>query len=162
MSKTTPAGLGDFHLWIYDASLALLLAQLIGIVESTPEDERPPWWPHVVDGLRVHAAVGDLYFDVDLGLDDRDQHQLAELYEQAAEQVRARGIFTPEEAEAWVILDDLRVIFRGDRPVDTAPVAQLGHALAALIRGELPAAPRGQSWYYGTPNGPTTIGNGQG
>jgi len=157
MSKTTPADLGDLDLWIYDASLSLLLAQLISVVESMPADQRPSWWPDVVHDLRVHAAVSDLYFDIGRGLDDRDRHQLAELYDKAADGVRARGVFTREEADAWLIHDDLPVIFRGSQPADTAPAARLGHALAAIIRGTLPAAPPGHTWFYGTPNGPGTI-----
>jgi len=61
-----------------------------------------------------------------------------------------------------ISLRDLPVTFRGSQPVDTAPAAQLGRALAAIIRGTLPAAPSGHTWYYGTPNGPFTLGNRQG
>jgi hypothetical protein len=56
-----------------------------------------------------------------------------------------------------MLLDNAGIIFRGDKPVDTAPAAQLGHALADLIRGMLPAAPQGQEWYYGVPDGPRTF-----
>ncbi|HKD98516.1 MAG TPA: hypothetical protein VKB69_13115 [Micromonosporaceae bacterium] len=157
MSKTTPAGIGDIEVWIYDASLSLLLAQLISVVESMPAGQRPAWWPDVVHDLRVHAAISDLYFDIGRGLDDRSRQQLAELYDKAANGVQARGLFTRDEADTWLIYDDLPVIFRGSQPVDTTPAAQLGHALAAIIRGNLSATPPGQTWFYGTPDGPSTI-----
>jgi len=157
MSKFTPAGLGDFNFWIYDASLAWLLAELIGIVEQMDAGQRPRWWPDVVDELRRDATVGDFFFDVGQDLDRPDQLQLARFYEMAARRVQGRGTLTPDEAAAWIILDDLPLIFRGDQPVDTTAAAELGHALAQLIRGGLPAAPRGHLWYYGVPDGPKTI-----
>jgi hypothetical protein len=157
MSKFTPAGLGDFHFWIYGASLAVLLAELIGIVEQMDDDQRPRWWPEVVGELRRDAAVGDYFFDVGQELNHPEHLELANLYELAADRVEQRGTLTPDEAAAWIILDDLPLIFRGDQPVDTTPVAQLGHALSELIRSGLPAAPQGHLWYYGIPGGPKTI-----
>jgi hypothetical protein len=37
------------------------------------------------------------------------------------------------------------------------PVAELGHALAELIRGTLPEPPPGTLWFYGGPDGRSTI-----
>jgi hypothetical protein len=66
-------------------------------------------------------------------------------------------VFTVREASAWLVLDDLTVIFRGEEPENTAPAAELAEALASLIRGTLPAAPRNTWWFYGSPGGRRTI-----
>ena len=66
-------------------------------------------------------------------------------------------MFTPEEAAGWKVLDDLPVIFRGRGPLETAPIAELGFALADLIRGTLPPSPPRTWWYYGEPGGRRTI-----
>lgn len=144
-------------MWIYDASLALLLTQLVRIVQAQPAAQRPRWWPDVVEGLRIDAAYGDRYFDVGLDLGKPEQLELAALYDLAADQLRARRVVTPEQAATWIVLDDEPVIFRGNEAVDTEPTAQLSHALADLIRGTFPSAPSGQRRYYGVPDGPLTI-----
>jgi hypothetical protein len=68
-------------IWVYDAALALVMAQVIRWVESMPAD-----------------------------------------------QLAARGPVTAAEAAAWIVLDDLPVIFRGEEPMDTKPVAELSRA----------------------------------
>jgi hypothetical protein len=54
-------------------------------------------------------------------------------------------------------VDDLRIHPRGAKEVLTAPVVEFGRAIIALICGELPEAPKGQAWFFGTPNGRSTI-----
>jgi hypothetical protein len=58
---------------------------------------------------------------------------------------------------AWPLLDDLRIFPRGATEVFTAPVVELGKAIIALVRRELPEAPYGKTWFYGTPDGRRTI-----
>jgi len=41
--------------------------------------------------------------------------------------------------------------------VDTAPVVELGRAMMALLSNELPEAPKGEAWLFGTPDGRSTI-----
>ncbi|MEJ3743870.1 hypothetical protein WEI85_11325 [Actinomycetes bacterium KLBMP 9797] len=158
MSRTKSVGLRGTAMWVYDASLSLVLAELITLVEGAPSDERPGWWPGVVRDLRVQAVISDFFFDLDLGLSDQQRAELAELFDQAAELVRVRQVFTADEAAAWPVLDDIPVIFRGSEPEPTGPAAELGHAVAELIRGTLPPSPPGTSWFYGSPGGRRTIG----
>ncbi|HKV95735.1 MAG TPA: hypothetical protein VJW20_24550 [Candidatus Angelobacter sp.] len=49
------------------------------------------------------------------------------------------------------ILDDIRIFTRGATEVFTAPIVELGRAIIALVRGELPEAPKGQILLYGAP-----------
>jgi hypothetical protein len=41
--------------------------------------------------------------------------------------------------------------------VFTAPAIELGRAIIALLFGELPEAPKGEVWIFGTPMGRSTI-----
>jgi hypothetical protein len=158
VTKTKSVGLHGTDMWTYDASLSLVLAQMVRLVEESPPDRRPEWWAGVVRELRVHAVITEFYLDLDLGLDADQREELARLFEEAAELVRERRVFTAEEAAAWPILDDEPVTFRGREPEATAPAAELGHALAQLIRGTLPPPPPGTWWFYGPPGGRRTIG----
>jgi hypothetical protein len=47
---------------------------------------------------------------------------------------------------------------RGAYEVGIGPVVELGCAMIALVRGNLPQAPKGTAWLFGTPAGRTTIG----
>lgn len=55
------------------------------------------------------------------------------------------------------MLDDVRLYTRGDTEVLTAPVVELGGAIITLISGELPEAPDGKIWLYGTATGRETL-----
>jgi hypothetical protein len=153
MSRSKPVGFGaGAELWAYDASLAVLLAQVIDNVAALPMALRPRWWSQYEEELRIQATVSDLYFDL---AECPDREEFALLLAQASGQLLDRGAVTGEEAAAWKVLDDSPVIFRG--PLETAPVAELGRALVALLRGALADAPPGTWWYYGAPGGRSTI-----
>ncbi|NUT45908.1 MAG: hypothetical protein HOV94_01125 [Saccharothrix sp.] len=158
MTGTKAVGLHGTELWAYDASLSLVLAQAVRLVEESSPDRRPAWWSGVDRELRVHAVITEFHLDLDLGLDAGQREELAQLFDEAAELVRERGLFTADEAAVWPILDDTPVKFRGADPEPTAPAAELGHALAQLIRGTLPPPPTGTWWFYGAPGGRRTIG----
>lgn len=151
MSKTRPVGFaGHGELWAYDAALSVLLAEVIRLGEAAP---RPRWWDEQADELRIQATVSDLYFE----LSSPTAGELAVLFEHAASALEQRGSLTPAEAAAWKVYGDEPVIFRGEVPMDTAPIAELGLALVELIRGTLEDAPEGTWWYYGAPGGRRTI-----
>jgi hypothetical protein len=59
-----------------------------------------------------------------------------------------------------ILLHHQPVIFRGDQPMDTKPVAELGRALAALLRGPRYPPPPGTVWCYGWPGGRATVRTG--
>jgi hypothetical protein len=157
MTSLKPVRFRDRKMWVYDASFSVLVAQVIRAVEEMPAARRPVWWPNLVRDLRVQAAITDVELDLDLGLDDAQREEVAELIDDASAALLRRGTFTADEAAAWKVLDDISVIFRGTEPVDLAPAADVGAALTALIRGTLPPAPPGTWWFSGPPKGRTTI-----
>jgi hypothetical protein len=141
------------EIWVYDVALSLLLGELIRTVERLPPGRRPAWWAARAEDLRVQAMVSDLYLDLTDDLDAGDHGEFARLLEEAAERLRQHGAVTPDDVAGWPV----PVTFRGDGPEDTEPVAELGHALADLIRGTLPQPPAGTLWFYGAPGGRSTI-----
>jgi hypothetical protein len=147
----------DRQIWVYDASVSVLLAQVIRAVDEMPAARRPVWWPSVVKEMRSIAALTYWGLDLDLGLDDTQREEFAQLIDDARAALLRRGRFTADEAAAWKLLDDMSVIFRGTEPADLAPAAEVGAALTALIRGTLPPSPPGTWWFYGPPSGRTTI-----
>jgi hypothetical protein len=157
MSSLKPVRFRDREIWVYDASFSVLFAQVIRAVEEMPPARRPAWWADIVEDMRRHAAITDQALDLDLGLDDSQREELAQLIDDASAALLRRRTFTTDEAAAWKVLDDISVIFRGIEPVDLEPAAAVGAALTALIRGTLPPAPPGTWWFYGPPNGRTTI-----
>jgi hypothetical protein len=117
------------EIWAHDAALSLLLDEVIRAVEREPPERRPAWWAAHAEVLGVQATVSDLYFDLTDELDAADHEEFARLLEEAADRLGDAG----------------------------EPVAELGHAIAALIRGTLPEPPAGTLWYYGAPGGRSTI-----
>jgi hypothetical protein len=79
------------------------------------------------------------------------------LVENACTAIAARTLLSAEEILSWQLLDDLRIELRGAQTVDTAPIVELGHAIAALVCGTLPDAPKGEAWFFGAPEGRATI-----
>jgi hypothetical protein len=145
------------EIWVYDAALSVLLAQVIRTVEELPPARRPAWWASCEGDLRIQATISDFFFDLHLGLEDDQREEFARLLEDAAACLLKQRAFTADEAAGWRVLDDLTVIFRGTEPEDTGPVAELGQALADLIRGTLPAPPPNMLWFYGAPGGRRAI-----
>ncbi|GIE73231.1 hypothetical protein [Actinoplanes palleronii] len=139
------------EIWAYDGALSILLAQLLRDVEGIPPEHRPLWWVSGVEELRRQAMVSDLFFDVSLDLDAEGREELAELFEESAARLLERPPRTPGQSDDW------HLIFRGDHAYEPGPVAELGRALALLLRGALPGPPPGTLWLYGAPGGRTTI-----
>jgi hypothetical protein len=115
------------EIWVHDAALSLLLGEVIRAVEESPPQRRPAWWAARAEVLRVQAMASDLYVDLTDELDAHHHDEFARLLEEAGERL------------------------------DAGPVAELGHALADLIRGTLPEPPAGTLWFYGAPGGRSTI-----
>jgi hypothetical protein len=144
-------------MWVYDVAMSVVLAQVVRLVEEMPPARRPGWWSGVERELRVQAIVSDFYLDLDLGLTEHERVELAGLFVEAADRLLARGVLTAQEAADWTVLEDESVIFRDTDPEDTEPFAELGYALAELIRGTLPPPPPGSWWFYGGAGGRRTI-----
>jgi hypothetical protein len=85
------------EIWVYDAAMALLLAQVIRSVEAMPADRRPDWWADSVEYLREVATIYDLGLDLDLWSDAAERQEFAALLEDTADQLGDRGPVTADE-----------------------------------------------------------------
>jgi hypothetical protein len=159
VSKTVPVGFRTTRFWAYDVSLSILLAETVGVAQETEQGRLAPWLAGVLDRLRVQAVVGSSFaLDLDLEVDDAQREQILGYVLEACRRLRRRGTVTATEAYRWNVMPDEPVIWRGADAVDTAPIADLGEAIIALIRGTLPAPPPGTWWFFGVDDGPRTIG----
>ncbi|HET9282078.1 MAG TPA: hypothetical protein VFR24_08965 [Candidatus Angelobacter sp.] len=104
------------------------------------------------------ACVPDYGLTLDPTWSLAQQQTFLALAEEACAKLAARESIPAEEIVSWPILEDIRIFTRGATEVFTAPIVELGHAIIALVRGELPEAPEGQIWLYGAPKGRITIG----
>jgi len=174
MSSTASVSFGDRNIWAYDVALSILLAEVTylmdSLADSLPQDPapnhqqpRPPWLRPVAAELRVHATVGA---DLHLALDQlstspaplsayRQQflELLTDVLNEAATRLRSRTVVTAAEAATWQLTPGQKVIWRGATELPTQPIAELAHAMTALIDGTLPRPPEHTWWLYGHPGG---------
>lgn len=156
MSKTTPSTFCGTDFWVYDVAKGVLLAEMIAVAEGSPAQDRPTWLAGLLHDFRVHAAVSDFFLPLDQWAGAHRDEFLA-LVAAACERLGGKGVITPAEAEAWVMVDDLRVIWRGEDAIDTGPIVEFGAALAAMAEGTYPRAPSGHQWMFGFPGGAVLI-----
>lgn len=162
MSKKTPGGFHHFEFWVYDVCQGLVFAEMITAVEETAAPERPQWMNEILPDLRLHAAINDLFISIDTWADGHEK-AFTDLVAQARDRLIERDTVTPEQAAAWIVLDDLPIHWRGSVPISTAPAVEFADALIRIVQGTFPAAPVGRCWYFGahTPSGEiATIGTG--
>jgi hypothetical protein len=163
VSKTTPGGFHGFEFWVYDVCQGLVFAEMIAAIEAMSAAERPAWMGNLIPELQVHACVDDLYIPIDEWADGHED-VFVELLAHARDRLIARGTVTPQEAAAWIIMDDLPVHWRGNAPISTNDAVEFAEALIAIVQGTYPQAPSGQCWYFGahTATGQlATIGTGE-
>ncbi|MBS2964842.1 hypothetical protein KGA66_17425 [Actinocrinis puniceicyclus] len=163
MSKTTPGGFHGFEFWVHDVCQGLLFAEMIAAIEAIPAAQRPGWMADLVPELQVHACVNDLYIPIDEWADGHED-AFAELVARARDRLITRGTLTPQEAAAWIIMDELPVHWRGTAPISTNAAVEFAEALIAIVSGTYPEAPSGRRWYFGahTATGQlATVGTGE-
>src|SRR5205823_4830666 len=97
-----------------------------------------------------------LTLDADWSVERREA--FISLAEDACSRLGSRESIPAAEIVEWPLLEGLRIFPRGATEVFTAPVIELGRAIIALVSGDLPEAPPGMNWFYGTPVGRQTIG----
>lgn len=154
MSKTVPVRFDGFGFWVYDVAASVLWAQMADIAAA---GEPSPWLSDLVHQLRVDAIVGA---DHAVPLDEWSrghEDEFIALVDAAARRLAERGSVTRAEADAWIVLDDEPLPWRGTAALDTEPVVEFARALIAIIRGEHPAPPADHTWYFGQRGGVVTV-----
>jgi hypothetical protein len=103
------------------------------------------------------AGISDYGWRLDPEWTVAQRQVVRALIEEACEELQKAEAFPAEEAVSWKILDGQGVFSRGMAHIPTAPSIELGRAVCLLLEGALPAAPAGTWWFYGVPDGLTTI-----
>ena len=140
--------------WAYDVAVGVLLKHLI---DRACLREPAPWLSECIERWRVNATVSDLGMHLDPEWTDSQRQIVRELIEEACQELQKVEAFSADEAASWKIHNGKGVFARGALCIPTAPSIELGRAVGMLLEGTLPAAPAGSWWFYGTPDGVTTI-----
>jgi hypothetical protein len=147
MSQTRYVRFGSNGFWLWDPVLGVFLKYLIDAAKASPEITKP-WLEEPMRGWCVAACVSDVGYVVDDEWSDDEREKFLGLAEEACAEIGKQEWFSFEEMLGWQILDREGVFPRGDG-VTAASVLDLGRAIIALVRGELPKASDGKEWFYG-------------
>jgi len=157
MTKTQYVEYADRGFWAYDVALGVFLKHVIDAAEKSDQAETA-WLSTAISSWRVVACISDYGLTLDADWSAPQKQAFIALGEVACARLAERASIPVGEIVGWPILDDLRIHTRGATEVLTAPVVELGRAIIALVSGELPEAPDGKIWFYGTPTGRQTLG----
>ena len=147
MSKTKYVKYADRGFWAYDVTLGVFLKHLIDAAEASDE-ATTEWLSRAISSWRAAACVSDYGLSLDARWSEMQQQLFVALTELACALLAERTSIPAAEIVAWPLLDDLHIFPRGVTEVFTAPVAELGRAIIALVSGTLPEAPSGMAWLY--------------
>lgn len=156
MSQTQPITYRRCGFWAYDVAAGVFLKYLIDAAQAS-EEANTPWLSEAVPQWRVQAAISDFGLTLDENWSAEQQQIIITLMEKACTALATRNSIPAEEIVSWSFVGDLHIHPRGAKEVLTAPVIELGRAIIALLHGELPEAPKGEAWFFGTPTGRSTI-----
>lgn len=156
MTATKGIKFGDRFFWAYDVAAGVFLKYLIDEAERS-EETNSPWLSQAVSDWRVQAAITEFGLTLKEDWTSSQKQTFIELAERACRKLATRELIPAEEIASWPLKEDLRIFPRSNTEVPTAPVIELGHAIIALVSGNLPRAPQGEAWFYGTPTGRSTL-----
>ena len=156
VSQTKPITYATNGFWAYDVAVGVFLKYLIDAAQKSTE-AHSAWLSEAVSEWQVQAVVSDFLLSLDSGWSTEQEQLFIDLAEEACTALAARDSIPADEIVNWQFVDDQYIDIRGAKEVFTAPVAELGRALVALIRGTLPKPPKGEAWFFGRPEGRSTI-----
>ena len=157
MSRTMYVEYHGDGLWAYDVAMGVLLKHLIDSAESYASIPDSEWIVPCIRQWRVNAIVSDLGVHLDENWTYVQRQTVHDLIGRACGQLGARPSIPSEEMKSWDILDGQGVYARGAAMIPTAPVVELARAVQDLLYGNLPPAPEGYWWLFGTEEGRGTI-----
>ena len=142
--------------WAYDVAAGVFLKYLIDAAEATSQADTPFLAKAVAD-WRVQAATTEFGLTLAESWTETQRRNFVTFAEEACAKLATRESIPAEEIANWQLTGNLRIFPRTATEVRTGPVIELGCAIIALVKGDLPRAPKGEAWFYGTPQGRSTI-----
>jgi len=156
MTKTQAVTCGARGFWAYDVGLGVFLKHLIDAAEES-ELAGTEWLSIAISEWRKVACISSFGLSLDACWSAEQRDEFLALAEKGCAALAMRESIPMREVMGWSFGDDLRMDTRGTSEVRTGPVVELGRAVIALVRDELPAAPSGEAWLFGAPEGRTTL-----
>jgi hypothetical protein len=142
--------------WAYDVALGVFLKHLID-ASSAHDQGRSKWLAEATAWWRVVACVGDYGLEIDSAWSAEQLGVFVELADDACKQLARADVISAKDVATWRVLENETIFLRGAAELRTAPLIELGRAVIALVQGTLPAPPDGTWWFFGTPEGRSTI-----
>src|SRR5262249_40008236 len=116
------------------------------------------WLSKAMSDWRTQAVIVEFGFTIDECWSTRERTAFIALTEQACAAMEARQSIPVTESVSWPFVDDMRIFPRTNaKELSTAPFVELGRAIIALLLDQLPAPPKNEAWFFGTPEGRSTI-----
>lgn len=157
MSKTPYVSYGGIGFWAYDDALTVLLKHLVQAAKESDLAETP-WLAGAISYCSNVACIPDLGLALETTWSADQRQRFLAVVEKACGKLGERPSIPASEIEGCLLAVDLPPIeLRSDHDIPTAPVIELGRAIASLVSCELPEAPEGFAWCY-TFEGRETIG----
>lgn len=143
--------------WAFDVVTSILLKHLVDV--ASPQIEtNGSWLGEVVHKWEVDTILPDSFgFELAESWSESQIDIVISLIEDACRLLQEREGIPASEIEGWELLDGNRLFARGIQVVSTESVTALGRAIVSILKGELPPAPAGTWWWYGTEVHPGTI-----
>jgi hypothetical protein len=154
MSKTMFIDYRGEGFWAYDVAVGVLLKHLL---DRACLRQPSAWLSDCIERWRVNAVISDLGVHLDSEWTDTQRQVVRALIEEACQELQKFEAFSADEAASWKIHYGEGIFSRGQAQIPTAPSIELGRAVSLLLEGALPPAPSGTWWFYGVPDGVTTI-----
>lgn len=156
MTATKAVSYAGRGFWVYDVAAGVFMKYLLDAAEWSGEMHKL-WLSEAISDWRVQAVVTESGFTLDEHWSAEERKAFISLAEQACAAIATRKSIPAEEIVSWAFVDDERIFPRAAKEVHTAPIVELGQAIIALLLDQLPEAPKGEAWFFGTPDGRSTI-----
>jgi len=157
MSKSKFVRYGDRGFWAYDVALGVFLKHLIDVAEPLIGSQDNDWLKEAISEWRIAAVIDPCGLKINQSWSSAQLDVFVNLVGQACNSLAERKVIGFVEIHRWPILDNYSLDTRGASEVETGPVVELGQAIIGLIDGSLSDPPTGSMWFFGWPEGRTTI-----
>jgi len=155
VSATRYVEYGDRGFWAYDIILGVLVKHLVEAIEATGYS-RAPFLDKALHHWRL-TPILDIGFRLLKSWTPEQRQNVITFVDEACARLATRDAIPIGEIVSWPFPGDSRLPHRGLKQVRTASVIELGRAITALLRDELPKARKGEAWFF-TDTGRSTIG----
>jgi hypothetical protein len=156
MTATKSISFEGRFFWAYDVAAGVFLKYLVDEPEASAHTNEP-WLSDAFSHWRLQAAITEFGLTLEEKWSSEKRQLFTKLAESACRKLATTKSISAEEIASWPLVDDLRIFPRTTDEIPTAPIIELGHALIALVSGNLPRPPKGEAWFYGLPTGRSTI-----